>query len=308
VNATVERRDVEFNATDGTRLAAWLFVPTEGHAPFPAITMTHGFSATRYHGIEPMARAFADAGFVVLLHDHRSFGDSGGLPRNDIDPWKQIDDWRQAVSFLETLEIVDSQRIGLWGSSYSGGHAIVLGATDRRLRAVVAQVPTIDGYASSQRRVPPHAVAAMEEAFNEDLRGQLRGEPPRTQRLVDLDPAVPAVYRTADTAAFLLQQVPEGKWKNEITVQSGRRARMYEPGRWIDRVSPTPLLIVAASHDTTTPTDMVLAAYERALEPKALVIIPGGHYTPYLEGLQQASTAALLWFQAHLSTQDASPY
>jgi uncharacterized protein len=300
VNTIVERRDVEFNATDGTRLAAWLYVPAGGSAPFPAITMTHGFSATRYHGIEPMARAFADAGFVVLLHDHRSFGDSGGVPRNDIDPWKQIDDWRQAVSFLETLDFVDTKRIGLWGSSYSGGHAIVLGATDRRLKAVVSQVPTIDGYAASQRRVPPHAVAAMEEAFNDDLRGQLRGEAPRTQRLVDLDPNVPAVYRTADTAAFLLQDVPAGKWTNEITVQSGRRARMYEPGRWIDRVSPTPLLVVAASHDTTTPTDMVLSAYERALQPKALEIVPGGHYTPYLEGLPQASAAALLWFETYL--------
>lgn len=236
----------------------------------------------------------------MLLHDHRNFGGSSGTPRHDIDPWRQIEDWRQAVSYLETLEYVDPSRIGLWGTSYSGGHAIVLGATDRRLRAIVTQVPTIDGYASGLRRLPPDRVASLEEVFNEDQRGQLRGEPPRTQRLVDLDPNVPAQFHTRDTVEFLQQEVPQGMWRNEITVQSSRRARMYEPGRWIDRVSPTPMLMIVARDDTTTPTDLALSAYERALEPKSLVIIPGGHYSPYLESMPQASTAAIDWFRRHL--------
>ena len=54
--------------------------------------MAHGYAGTKYHGIEPMAEAFAEAGFVVLLHDHRGFGDSGGEPRQDINPWQQITD------------------------------------------------------------------------------------------------------------------------------------------------------------------------------------------------------------------------
>jgi cephalosporin-C deacetylase-like acetyl esterase len=55
-----------------------------------------------------------------------------------VDPWRQIADWRRAISYLESLDAVDSRRIG--------GHAIILGATDRRLGCVVAQVPTISGY------------------------------------------------------------------------------------------------------------------------------------------------------------------
>jgi uncharacterized protein len=295
-----ERIDVDFNATDGISLSAWLFRPADVSGPLPAVTMTHGFSATKYHGIERIARAIADAGFVVLLHDHRNFGGSSGQPRHDIDPWRQVEDWRQAISYLESLPYVDATRIGLWGTSFSGGHAIVLGATDRRVKAVVSQVPTIDGYASSQRRVPPQAVDALEQFFDDDLRAQIRGEPAGRQRLVDLDPAVPALYRTKDTADFLLQEVPDGMWVNEITIQSGRRARMYEPGRWIDRVSPTPLLMIVGRNDTTTPTDLALAAFERALEPKSLVIVPGGHYAPYLEGFPQALEAAVGWFVKHL--------
>jgi fermentation-respiration switch protein FrsA (DUF1100 family) len=48
---------------------------------------------------------------------------------------------------------------------------------------------------------------------------------------------------------------------------------MYEPGIWARRVSPTPLLMVVALNDTITMTDLALAAYERALEPKKLVTI-----------------------------------
>jgi uncharacterized protein len=244
-----ERQDITFSAADGTELSGWLYVPDGSEARSPAITMAHGFGASKEHGLDNYAQAFAEAGFVVLAHDHRTFGTSAGQPRQDINPWAQIDDWRRAISYLETLDVVDPSRIGIWGTSYSGGHAIVLGATDRRLKVVVSQVPTINGYASGLRRVSPPAVADLEQALDEDERAQFRGEPPRMQKLVDTDPAVTAAYHTQDTIDFLLGQgVPPEIWKNEITLQSTRRARMYEPGRWVSRVSPTPLLMIVATH------------------------------------------------------------
>jgi hypothetical protein len=85
--------------------------------------MAHGYAGVKEHEIEPFARAFAEAGFVVLLHDHRGFGASEGLPRQDADPWRQIADWRRAISYPESLDVVDPQRIGLWGTSFAGGHA-----------------------------------------------------------------------------------------------------------------------------------------------------------------------------------------
>src|ERR1700735_2956499 len=97
--AMSKKENVGFKAADGTVLRAWLFRPEEGPSKFPAITMAHGFSATKWHGLEPAARAFAEAGFVVLVHDHRGFGNSDGHPRQDIDPWRQIDDWRVAITF-----------------------------------------------------------------------------------------------------------------------------------------------------------------------------------------------------------------
>ena len=295
-----QRIDVEFTADDGVTLGGWLFLP-DGQGPHPAITMAHGYAGTREHGIESFARLFAGSGFAVLLHDHRGFGASGGEPRQDVDPWQQVSDWRRAISLLEGRPEVDPARIGLWGTSYAGGHAIVLGATDRRLRCVVAQVPTISGYEQGLRRVPPDATAALEHAFNDDERARFRGEPIRYQAIVSKDPAVPASYRAPDAVSFYLQDIPQGIWENKVTVRSTRAARMYEPGAWISRVSPTPLLMVVAAADAITVTDLALAAYERALEPKKLELIPGGHFDPYLGQFPAASSAAVAWFRTYLS-------
>ena len=291
--------DVTIPAEGGIELGAWLFLP-KGDGIRPAITMAHGFGGTKEHGLERFALAFAAAGFVVLVHDHRNFGTSDGDLRGDIDPWQQIADWRRAISYLESRPEVDATRIGLWGTSYAGGHALVLGATDRRLRCVVAQVPTISGYEQGLRRVSPDATLALEHAFNEDERGRLRGELPRRQAVVSGDPAVPAAYRSQDAIDFYLQRIPEGIWKNEVTLRSTRAARMYEPGMWVSRVSPTPSLMVIASDDKVTIADLALAAYERALEPKRLALIPGGHFDPYLDQFPLAEAAATEWFREHL--------
>jgi dienelactone hydrolase len=295
----VSKLDVRIPVDGGFELGAWLFVP-QARGQYPGITMAHGFAGSKEHGIERFARAFAAAGFVVLAHDHRNFGTSGGELRGDVDPWKQIADWRRAISYLEKRPEVDPTRIGLWGTSYAGGHAIVLGATDRRLRCIVAQVPTISGYEQGLRRISPEAQAALQHLFEEDERAQLQGKPPSRQAIVSADTAVPAAYRSREAIDFYLQPVPDGLWENQITLRSSRAARLYEPGHWISRVAPTPLLLVVAREDTLTLTDLALKAYERALEPKRLAIIPGGHFAPYLDQFPKSAAAATTWFREHL--------
>ncbi|MDE1147110.1 MAG: alpha/beta hydrolase [Azospirillaceae bacterium] len=295
----ITKHDVKIPAEGGVELAAWLYLP-DAPGPLPAVTMAHGFGGTKFHGLDRIAMAFAEAGLAVLLHDHRGFGDSGGEPRQDINPWQQITDWRRCISYLQARPEIDENRIGLWGTSFAGGHSIVLGATDRRLKAIVAQVPTIDGHEAGLRRVPAEAVADLEARFAADDRAQLRGEPPATQSIVSEDTTKAASYKAADAVSFYLQPVPDGIWENKITVRSNRWARMYSPGDFVDRVSPTPLLMVVAAHDHIAVTDLALKAYERALHPKKLVMISGGHFDPYLDEFAAASQAAVGWFKEHL--------
>ncbi|WP_128642949.1 alpha/beta hydrolase [Rhodococcus opacus] len=293
------QHDVTIPADHGINLGGTLYLPG-GSGKHPAITMAHGYGGVKEQGAQQFAEAFANAGFVVLLHDHRNFGASGGTPRQDIDPWQQIADWRRVISYLESRPEVAADRIGLWGTSYAGGHALVLGATDCRLKAVVAQVPTISGFEQGRRRVAPEAAEALEESFAEDERAQLRGEAPRRIALVSADPTVAASYYDREAVDFYLQPIPDQIWQNSVTLRSMRAARMYEPGVWVERLSPTPLLMVVATEDTVTPADLALAAYERALEPKKLQLVPGGHFDPYTQHFALASGAAVAWFSQHL--------
>ena len=289
------------------QLHAWIFRPTTGAGPYPAITMAHGFSGLKYRGLQAYAECFAEAGFLVVVHDHRNFGRSGGAVRGDIDPWQQIADWRRAISYIEALPNVDASRIGVWGTSYAGGHSLVLGATDSRIRAVVAQVPIISGYEQIRRGVPAEMRPAMDELFNKDDRAQLRGELPMRQLVVSTDTSVHATSRSQPWANFqdafqIPSDIEDSKY---ITVRSSRLAQLYEPGVWISRIGPKPLLMVVAENDAITPIDLALGAYERAVEPKRLKLIKGGHFDAYLGSFKESSSAARDWFVEHL--QSACP-
>jgi len=91
--------------------------------------------------IDRYAEAFATAGFGVLLYDHRNFGASDGEPRHQINPWVQARGYRDAVSYLLSRRDISRNLIAIWGFSYSGMQTLVLGALDKRVRAVIAQCP-----------------------------------------------------------------------------------------------------------------------------------------------------------------------
>jgi len=88
----VHRMDVEFPVEGGVTLRGWLFLP-DGAGPHPGISMAHGFAGMKEHGLERFARLFADAGFVVLVHDYRGFGSSGrfaALRRRPMGPDRRL--------------------------------------------------------------------------------------------------------------------------------------------------------------------------------------------------------------------------
>jgi pimeloyl-ACP methyl ester carboxylesterase len=132
------RIDVEFTSVDAT-LRGWLFQPDLELAP--AVVMAHGFSATRSMTINKYAEAFVEAGFAVLLYDHRGFGASDGDPPRQVNPWVQTRGYLDAVAFLSKLDGIDPDRIAVWGDSLSAGAACVAAAIDERIGAVLAQVP-----------------------------------------------------------------------------------------------------------------------------------------------------------------------
>src|SRR3546814_2040020 len=145
------RQDIDFKTEDGVTLRGWHYLPDRRSGRVPAIVMADGFSAVKEMYLDSFAEAFAAAGLSAIVFDNRNFGASDGTPRQDIDPWQQIRDYRDAITFAETLDETDPARIGVWGSSYSGGHVLVLGAVDRRVRCAVAPVPLNGGHDNARR-------------------------------------------------------------------------------------------------------------------------------------------------------------
>ncbi len=135
------RTDVEFPGFGGVTLRGWLYQPEGADGPAPALVMAHGFSATRHMGLAAFAEVFSTAGIAVLVYDHRCLGDSEGEPRQEINPWAQSRDYRYALSWLAQQPGIDPQRLGIWGSSFSGGEVLVVGAVDPRVKVVIANVP-----------------------------------------------------------------------------------------------------------------------------------------------------------------------
>jgi len=296
------RHDVEFDA-EGVTLRAWLYLPDGATGPVPAIVMAHGFSAVKEMYLDTFAEAFAGAGMAALVFDHRNFGASDGEPRQEIDPWAQVRDYRHAITYVRTRQEVDGDRLGIWGTSYSGGHVLVVGAIDRRVKCVVAQVPLISGHHNSRRLVRSDFVASVREAFDADREARFRGEPPAMIPVVDEDPMAASALPTPDSWAFFTEtgasRAPS--WRNEVTLRSVEMFWEYEPGAYLPYISPTPLLLVVARGDHLTVSDLAIEAIESAREPKRLAILPGAHFDAYVEGFDAASGVARDWFAAHLT-------
>jgi fermentation-respiration switch protein FrsA (DUF1100 family) len=295
------RQDVEFNA-EGVTLRGWLYVPDGATGPVPTIVMAHGFSAVKEMYLDAFAEAFAAGGLGALVYDHRNFGASDGEPRQEIDPWAQVRDYRHAITYARTREEVDRDRIGIWGSSYSGGHVLVVGAIDRRVKCVVAQVPLISGHHNARRLVRSDFIAPTIEMFDADREARFRGEAPAMIPVVDADPMAASALPTADSWEWFSQtgETRAPAWRNEVTLRSVEMFWEYEPGAWIEWISPTPLLLVVAQRDHLTVSDLAIAALERAREPKRLALLPGPHFDAYTTGFDAASRVARDWFAAHL--------
>ena len=292
---------IEFRGDDGITLRGWLQVPDGAERP-PVVLMNQGFGGHKEWGLPRLADILAEAGIAAIAYDHRNFGDSDGEPRFEADPQLQIRDYRAAITFAGTLVEVDPQRLGIFGTSLSGGHVLVLGAIDRRVRCVVSQVPTVSGWQQAIRRFNPDALAQMRERWDVDRRNRFLGQAPEVVQYASLDPSDSLSGRSMSRVAFFrgLTEEERRPWQNKITLRSSELQSEYEPGVYVSRISPTPLLMIVAEDDRTIGSDLSLELYARALEPKGLVLTKGGHYDVYGSEFDTAANATRDWFSKWL--------
>jgi fermentation-respiration switch protein FrsA (DUF1100 family) len=296
------RRDIEFDA-EGVTLRGWFYSAEGAAAAAPTVVLAHGFSAVKEMYLDRYAETFAAAGLNCLVYDNRNFGASDGKPRQEIDPWAQARDYRHAITYATTLPEVDADRVGVFGSSYSGGHVLVVAAVDRRVKAVVSQVPLVSGHDNFRALVRADFIDGFRAQFDADRLARFRGEKPAMVPVVDKDPLAPSALPTPDSYSWFTETHDKRapSWRNEVTLRSVEMFTEYEPISYVPYISPTPLLMLPAQNDVLTPTELAIGAYEKAREPKKLLLLPGGHFDAYVGGFDVSGPAARDWFVEHLA-------
>lgn len=145
------RFDVEI-PSHGEVLAAWVY---PGSAkPSPCVVLAHGLGAVREMRLDAYAERFQQEGYSCLVFDYRCSGSSTGKPRGLVDFARQQEDWDAVLDYIKSspapiAEVIDPTKLGIFGSSFGGGHVIQVAARHPELKAVISQCPFTSGFASS---------------------------------------------------------------------------------------------------------------------------------------------------------------
>src|SRR3954447_21433078 len=252
MTARFARTDATFES-GGWRCAAWIYEP-EGDGLFPCVVLAHGWSGVREQRLGAFAERFAGEGMAAGVFDYRPFGASEGQPRQLLDIRRQLEDWTCAVAFARSLPFVDSERVALWGTSFSGGHVQEIAARDERLAAVVALVPFADGLRNLPRLGPKVSLQMTREGLRDQI-GSLLGRPPHMLASVG-PPGALAVMTSPDAEpGFQALNPPELSWRNEAAARVALRVGTYRPITKVAKIG-CPILFAIANDDVVTPTDL----------------------------------------------------
>lgn len=272
------RRDVEFKSK-GDTCRGWLYIPDKGKAPFPTVVMAGGWCYVREIVMPNYADFFVKEGFAVLIFDYRNFGASDGKLRQHLDPWWQIEDYRNAITFAETLPEVDKERIAVWGISYSGGHALIVGALDPRVKCIVSTIPVVDGYVNMKRSHGERKFLRLLEVVmedrrkrfeNEDSRGYMAMSSPKPDEELCVWP-----YPDAYSAFMEYKKTVAPLHEHRNTIESLELLLTYTVFPYVTRIVNTPTMMVVAEGDDITLWDLEIEAYRQIpSQQKRLFVIP----------------------------------
>jgi alpha/beta superfamily hydrolase len=241
--------------------------------------MAHGLGGVREMRLDAFAERFADAGYACLVFDYRHFGASDGQPRQLLSVKRQRQDWTAAVAFARTLPDVDPSRTVLWGTSFSGGHVIAVGAKDPSVAAVVSQCPYTDGLASSLAVKPLTSLKVTLRAVR-DLVGGWLGRRPRPIPLAG-EPGTVALMTAPDAVPGYLALVEDDStFRNEVAARVALDIAFGRPGARARRLQ-CPALFVVCDQDTVAPARATLAHVSKA--PRGEIVRRDtGHFAIYV--------------------------
>lgn len=305
------KRDVEFRSEDPAEMIrADLYLPEGGGGPWPVVIMGGGWCYVKELIMPEYARYFVDRGCAALVFDYRHLGASDGEPRQHLDPGKQIADYRSAidaVSYLEEFhDDLDPERIGIWGISYSGGHVLIAGAIDWRVKCIVSQIPVCDGWYNSMRAhgsVGFRELTALvhEERRRRYLTGEHRTIPhsgdPKTEVVTWPHPETKPIF-------MRIKEESAPRHEHHSTIESVEGVWAYNVFPYVRRILDTPTLMIVAEGDDLTMWEMEIPAFNEIATTKKKLFVQGDstHMSMYSDksDLQVAAEQAADWYEQWL--------
>lgn len=263
----------------GVVLRGRLYRSSESDNPRPTIVMTNGFTATITMVVDKYAEVFARAGFTVLLFDHAGFGGSGGEPRQIVNPWMQARGYRDALSYIQTVNGVDPSRVALWGDSLAGGVALIVAAVDERVAAVIGQVPVCGP------REPPHdpdgaLFTALQQTLLEGHIIDGTSDGPRP--VVSSDQlGTPSLLKPLTAFRWFIEYGARhgSGWENVATRVTPQTPAPFQAGLCSPHLRVPSLWVLAATDEMPAANPAIARqAYESAGGDKEAFEIAGGHF------------------------------
>lgn len=305
--AGVTTRDVTYYS-DGVACFAKLFFPRgfSAQGKTPGVVLGQGWAGTHF-SIEKYGARFAERGLVALVIDYRGWGSSDGFPsiinsantnnnarvggdyhrddkrfselkadvsvkRTRLLPLKQVEDYRNAISYLQGEPGVDPERIGVWGSSFAGGNSVVTAALDARVKAVSVQVPALGS------KLQPGAPFKLQGRLLEDAIKRART-------------GQGAEYETGFS------------FRRNIDVETQQATAEYNPMTYLPQIGSRPVLIIVAEKDELINNQRSGHTFFEGLTgPKDYIEVKGvTHFEMYInEAFERSSNAAAEWFLKYL--------
>ncbi len=233
-------------------------------------------------GLPEAAMHFQQAGITALIYDPRSTGLSDGLPRNDIDPVKQIEDFSDALTFLSGLPTVESNQIAFWGMSFGGAVSLCAASLDKRVKLVIAVCPTTE-ILHTPEKLPKVLMKCMR-----DRESQVKGNAPFYMPVLTEVGVNPAGFGVGVDKEHFAKIVSAGRevapnHVNRTTIQSYYKMVMWQPSAVWRLLSPTPVMLIVPELDRLCPPEIQIRHFETLSEPKRSHIALGRGHMDILE-------------------------
>jgi pimeloyl-ACP methyl ester carboxylesterase len=268
---------------------------------YPGIVLCHGPGGARHPDIMnkdlTMIRAsrwLAEVGYVVLRFYYQGVGESEG-PEFRLIPYEQVEDIRNAITFLQQQRVVEADRIGLLGLATGGSHVIYTAGIDTRARCVVSVngIGDLGRWLQSMRRY--WEWLEFLKTLDEDRLARVLTGKSRCLKFGDIVMHDPEIQEIAN------RREREMPFENLLSLESAEAFINYRPETVVDKISPRAAMWICVKDDTLVPNDESWRMFQKAGQPKKLVFLDGkSHYTLYGSGLERVMSQAIEWFNAHL--------